>query len=269
MSALVLYGPTEGSSLPRWSAAAIAVVLMHAAIIAAGIHWYIQGENAGTPIPPILVDLVPVSASPDTQPLDLAVGPTMQEAPEPQAQPMPDPNLKDEAIPPTPLQDRPVVAAPAERTEDTKIKPEPVVEPDKPKPAKQAKKPSTTPPAPKSASAPKAEQRAPAAASAVGAAASAAAAASYAQRLVAHLQRFKQYPQAARAAGQQGTARVAFTVTRSGGVSAVRIAGSSGHAMLDAETLAMVRRAQPMPAFPPEMKESSKAFVLPMNYSAR
>lgn len=269
MSALVLYGPTERSDLPRWSAAAIVVMMLHALMIAMGIYWYTQYQNAGMPIPPIMVDLVPVSAAPETQPLDIAPGPTMQEAAEPHPQEQPVPEVKEELIPPTPIQEKPVVAALPEEKKKEEAKPEarPKPKPEKSKPV--VKKQNNTTPAPKTTAAPQAERRAPAAASAMGAASSAAASASYAQRLVAHLQRFKQYPAEARAAGQQGTARVAFTVTRSGGVSGVRIAGSSGHASLDAETLAMVRRAQPLPSFPPEMTESSKAFVLPMNYSAR
>ncbi|OQW59225.1 MAG: hypothetical protein A4S14_04335 [Proteobacteria bacterium SG_bin9] len=271
MSALVLYGPTERSDLPRWSAAAIVVVLLHALLIAVGVYWYSQYQNAGTPVPPIMVDLVAVSAAPETQPLDIAPGPTMQEAAEPQPQPdQPVQEFKDEIIPPTPLQEKPVVAAPPEEKKKVEVKPDPLPKPEKPKPVKPVvQKQSTSPPAPKTTAAPQAERRAPAAASAASAASSAAASASYAQRLVAHLQRFKQYPSEARAAGQQGTSRVAFTVTRSGSVSGVRIAGSSGHASLDAETLAMVRRAQPLPSFPPEMTESSKAFVLPMAYFSR
>lgn len=268
MSALVLYGPTERSEWPRWSAAAIAVVLLHALLIAVGVYWYTQYQNAGTPIPPIMVDLVPVSAAPETQPLDIAPGPTMQEAAEAQPE-QPVPDFKEELIPPTPRQEKPVVVAPPEEKK-VETKPEPRPKLEKPKPVKPVvKKQSNATPAPKTTAAPQAERRAPAAAAAVGVASSAAASASYAQRLVAHLQRFKQYPAEARAAGQQGTSRVAFTVTRSGSVSGVRIAGSSGHAVLDAETLAMVRRAQPLPSFPPEMTESSKAFVLPMAYFSR
>lgn len=268
MSALVLYGPTERSELPRWGVAAILVVLLHALLIAGGVYWYTQYQNAGTPIPPIMVDLVPVSAAPETQPLDIAPGPTIQEAAETQPD-QPVPEMKEELIPPTPLQEKPVLVAPPEEKK-VEIKRDPRPKLEKPKLVKPVeKKQNNATPAPKTTAAPQAERRAPATASAVGAASAAAASASYAQRLVAHLQRFKQYPAEARAAGQQGTARVAFTVTRSGSVSGIRIAGSSGHASLDAETLAMVRRAQPLPSFPPEMTESSKAFVLPMAYFSR
>ena len=48
---------------------------------------------------------------------------------------------------------------------------------------------------------------------------------------------------------------------------ASRLAGSSGHAALDGETLAMVRRAQPFPAFPPDMKQASMSFNVPIQFS--
>ena len=268
MSALVLYGPTERSSLPRWSAAAIIVVLLHAALISAGALWYVQNQTAGTPLPPILVDLVPVSASPETQPLDLAPGPAMQEAPEPQAQPIPEPELKEELIPPTPLQEKPVVVAPPEQKEERKVKTEQQPR-SEPKPIKQAKKQSEKPPAPTTAASPKAEQRAPPASSAVGAASSAAAAASYRQLISAHIQRFKQFPPSSRAAGEQGVPRVSFTIDRSGRLLSVSLIGRSGFAALDADATATIRRAQPMPPFPAEMKQGRETFNVGLNYTLR
>src|SRR5207253_9579669 len=90
------------------------------------------------------------------------------------------------------------------------------------------KQPPDAPPAPRTMAPPKAERQAPAA-PAANAGASAAALAPYRQMVAAHLQRFKQYPPAAKAAGQQGTARVSFTLSRSGGVLSVGLGGSSGH----------------------------------------
>ena len=87
--------------------------------------------------------------------------------------------------------------------------------------------------------------------------------------VAAHLQRFKQYPPAAKAAGQQGTARISFTLSRSGGVISAGLGGSSGHSALDAETLAMVRRAQPFPAFPPDVKQSAMSFSAPVAFYIR
>lgn len=65
--------------------------------------------------------------------------------------------------------------------------------------------------------------------------------------LAAHLNRFKRYPPGASA----GTARVVFTINQSGRVTAARLAGSSGDGTLDAEAVAMIRRASPVPAPPP------------------
>jgi TonB family protein len=130
------------------------------------------------------------------------------------------------------------------------------------------KKPTDAPPAPRTTASPKAERQAPAA-SAANSGASAAALASYRQMVAAHLQRFKQYPPAAKSAGQQGTARVSFTLSRSGGVLSVSLGGSSGHSQLDAETLAMVRRAQPFPAFPADVKQSSMPFSAPVAFYIR
>jgi protein TonB len=87
--------------------------------------------------------------------------------------------------------------------------------------------------------------------------------------VAAHLQRFKQYPAASKAAGERGVSRLSFSLGRGGQVLSSRIAGSSGHAALDAETLAMVRRAQPFPPFPPDLKHVTLSFSVPVSFSIR
>lgn len=69
-------------------------------------------------------------------------------------------------------------------------------------------------------------------------------------QVLAHLQRFKLYPREAQDREIEGRANVAFTLSASGQVTAVSLAGSSGSPILDQATLAMVRRAQPFPAAP-------------------
>jgi protein TonB len=132
----------------------------------------------------------------------------------------------------------------------------------------EAKKPTEARPAPRTSAAPRAERQAPAASIAT-AGASAAAIASYNQIVAAHLQRFKQYPATSKAAGEQGISRLSFSLGRNGQVLGSRLAGSSGHPALDGETMAMVRRAQPFPAFPPEMKQASMSFSVPVRFSLR
>jgi protein TonB len=222
-----------------------------------------------------MVDMAPVSAAPQPTQMDLAPGPVMQQA---DASP-PEPAVAEavqEQIAPTPPQEKPEVVAPPEQ----KLEMKPVTEPAKPVPEAKptpvkpkvvrpdAKKPTDALPAPRTTASSKAERQAPAA-SAANAGASAAALASYRQIVAAHLQRFKQYPPAAKAAGQQGTSRVSFTLSRSGGVLSVGLGGSSGHSALDAETLAMVRRAQPFPAFPADVKQSSMPFSAPVAFYIR
>jgi len=277
MNAFVLHDTSDATGVLRWGTSATAIVAAHAALIALAMAWYTQRPPPGVTIPTIMVDMAPATASPAPTPMDIAPGPEMQQAdaspPEPARQ-----EPVQEQLAPTPPQPKPEVEAPPEqKTQPTPPKPEPakiVPDPPKPVPAKprpvraEAKKPTEATPAPRTSAAPRAERQAPAA-SAVNAGATAAAIVSYNQLVAAHLQRFKQYPPASKAAGQQGTARLSFSLSRGGQVLASRLAGSSGHAALDGETLAMVRRAQPFPAFPPDMKQASMSFNVPVQFSIR
>lgn len=73
----------------------------------------------------------------------------------------------------------------------------------------------------------------------------------YQQRLAAWLGRQQRYPQQARARGQQGTVKVRFTLDQNGRLLSRQITQSSGHPLLDAEALAMLQRAAPLPRPPP------------------
>jgi len=87
--------------------------------------------------------------------------------------------------------------------------------------------------------------------------------------LLKHLQQFKSYPSGARARDEQGVTLLAFTIDRAGHVLARHIVTSSGHADLDAEVLALVERAQPMPAFPASMTEAQLDLTVPIRFSLR
>jgi len=275
MNAFALHDVSDQAGVRRWGASAMAIVAAHAALVALAINWYVQRPVPGVSLPAIMIDMAPVSSMPQPSPMDLAPGPVMQQAdaspPEAARQ-----ELVEEQIAPTPPQEKPEVVAPPEQKQATPQKPEPakVTPEQKPAPVKpkvtrtDAKKPTEAPPAPRTTASPRAERQAPAA-SAVSSGASAVAMASYRQMVAAHLQRFKQYPPAAKAAGQQGTARISFTLSRSGAVLSAGLGGSSGHSALDAETLAMVRRAQPFPAFPADIKQSSMPFSAPVAFYIR
>jgi TonB family protein len=85
--------------------------------------------------------------------------------------------------------------------------------------------------------------------------------------LRAHIERFKRYPPEARARGDQGTARIAFTIDHEGHLVSSRIVQSSGSAMLDQETLDMLVRAQPMPKPPDNILASELSFIVPINFN--
>ena len=82
--------------------------------------------------------------------------------------------------------------------------------------------------------------------------------------VAAHLQRFKQYPAAARKAKSRGVATVSFTVDESGRVTAVELAQTSGIGAFDQEVVAMVRRASPFP-LPPDRR--SRDFTVPVQFN--
>lgn len=271
MTAFAINAGDEGRDVARWSLSAILIVALHAGLIAAAVLWSRAYRPPGESLPAIMVDMSPASASPEPQQRDVTPGPRMDEAEEPTPPPPEDVvDAPPEVIAPTPLQDTPEVQVPPEQKptplpQPATAMPEPPKPQVKPKP-EQVKKPSSRSPALRTSAAPAAARRAPQASAMTGAAVAAALPA-YRQILAAHLQRFKQYPAAARSAGVQGTAMLSFTVTRSGGVTSSRLAGSSGNAAIDAETMAMIRRAQPLPAFPAAMTQASMSFTVPVRFA--
>lgn len=93
--------------------------------------------------------------------------------------------------------------------------------------------------------------------------------ANYQGQIMAHLARHKRYPETARAQGLRGRAVVRFTIDANGRVTGVALAGSSGAAILDAETQAMVQRASPFPPIPREIGRSSMSFTAPVSFSVK
>jgi periplasmic protein TonB len=85
-------------------------------------------------------------------------------------------------------------------------------------------------------------------------------------QIVSILERNKRYPAEAQARQEHGVSRLAFTLNRQGHVTSAHIAGSSGSAALDAETLALVRRVQPFPPPPPEVAGTQISLVVAMRY---
>uniref|UniRef100_B0T7P1 TonB family protein n=1 Tax=Caulobacter sp. (strain K31) TaxID=366602 RepID=B0T7P1_CAUSK len=75
--------------------------------------------------------------------------------------------------------------------------------------------------------------------------------ADYRQRLLAHIQPFRRFPTQAQDADARGIVQLIFMVDQRGSVVGVWVKSSSGFEVLDAEAVATVLRAQPMPRVPP------------------
>jgi len=244
----------EGLHLGRWASAILFVGTTHAALVAAYLYVAPVSGITGADVPPILIEFAPEAASPETQ-ADLAPGPETfdsQATPPPQvAQQAAEEPVVD--LPEAPAPDPDIVVPPKrEVVEDKKEevrqpKPAEHVEQSVQQQVQSVSQPTSSPKAEKRAEKPVAPQ--------AGTTAARKAMANYASLLSAHLQRFK------RPAKGHGTAVVRFTVNRNGKVVARSIKQSSGSEAVDGEALAMIARAQPMPAFPPALSQNEETFV--------
>jgi len=90
---------------------------------------------------------------------------------------------------------------------------------------------------------------------------------SFLGRLLAQLNRFKQYPRAARQAHIEGVVMLHFVMDADGKVTSFEIARSSGRPVLDNEALALIQRAQPLPALPADFPTRTLDAVVPIEFS--
>ena len=245
--AIMLYDEDGRREFARWSLAGIIVLAAHVGLTASYLMLRYPEPNGMPLAPAVIMDLAPLPVAPASE-LDIAVGPQMQVSRVP-----PEPVLQEqvEKLEPPPPVENPVVATP---------EPKPIVEP----------KPEPKPKAPRTTAAP----RSPVHTGSVAAAPapgrnSTAFAPSWVNMLFSHLLHYRQYPSSASAARQEGVVTLSFTMDRNGRVLSRHIAHSSGVAALDAEALSMIERAQPLPAFPPSMPESTRSFTAPIKFSLR
>jgi protein TonB len=267
----VLSAPTDGAKAPGLGGISVALTLTAART---GAETNARDQTAETPqqVPP--ADIVPPDAAP-AAPTDAA----------------PVPPQPIQASPPPPVIDAAVAVEPA--------KPVPLPLPErrpppptrqilaKPPPAKAAAQPTPST-APSTAPAARQVREASRAATAsqgkldagrkgqsaeardaLGGGPVGTPAPNYVNLLRYWLERNKTYPKDARRLRQQGVVNLYFRVTRDGRVLRHEIRKSSGHAMLDGEAEAMLRRAQPLPKFTDDMKGDYLDVVVPVQFSLR
>jgi len=94
-------------------------------------------------------------------------------------------------------------------------------------------------------------------------------AADWRAQLVEHLKRFRRYPRQSATARQQGVARVAITLRRSGEVIGVELVHGSGYPLLDIEARTTVRRASPLPAVDEGVPGDPVTVEVPIDFKLR
>lgn len=94
---------------------------------------------------------------------------------------------------------------------------------------------------------------------------------SYQALLMAHLTKFKKYPQEAIMQKQEGVVRIRVSIDESGNVLSKELKKSCPYAVLNDEVLSLFKRASPLPKPPKEMlKNGDKiSFVMPIDYNIK
>ncbi len=226
----------------RWGLCLGAVLALHLAGGWFAIHLH---PTRSTPPPPALPTTVMIDLAPLPKPAPPAPPPELRKPPPPPPPP-PEPMPPPLAVPP------PVIL------------PEPIPIPRKPPPEHRS---HVVPPRPKPVEAPpphaveQPEPPRPAPPS------NASVLATWQGAIEARLNALKRYPPSARARRQQGTAMLHFVLDREGHVLSAEIARSSGSDTLDGECLALIRRADPLPAPPPEKPGSRIDMTVPIQFS--
>lgn len=236
------------SGLRRWATSLAIVLLVHALLIGAACWWAARAPVLAATAPPaaLMLELAPMAQAPPVPPREVATGPLQQQ----QQRQVPKPALRE--LPKAPVQ--PQGDLPPARTR------EPTPSPD----SADANVAQTSAP-PQVAADAAARYTAPQ----TTAGERSRAEATWEGRLLGHLQKHRRYPRQAERLRQQGVAYVRFSVDRQGNASNIRLGQSSGHALLDEETLATVRRGSPLPPPPAEITGDPVEVMVPVAFFIR
>ena len=233
----------------RWAGSLGIVLAGYALVIAATLWWLGRAPAVAGSAPPaaLMVELAALPEAPPVPATDIAPGPPQQEQHRPASEPhrQPQPAL---ALPPQPHPDgehqaRRSTPAPEQTPSDQRNVAQALAPPDvQAKTAERYAAPQTT-----------AGQRSDAQATWQG-------------LLLGHLEQHRRYPRTAERLRQQGVAYVRFAVDRRGNASNIRLGQSSGHPLLDAETVETVRRGSPLPPPPAEVGGDPVEVMVPVAF---
>jgi periplasmic protein TonB len=248
-------GMIDRLDLVRWSIAAAVMLALHAlAAFVLSQHSDQSDAEAGAPV--VTVELAPMAVAPPAPPTDYAPGPQQLQAATPEQAEEMKPEQKD----PDPI--KPPDVTPAPNPEVALPPPEPPKEHAEERVKVEPQEQAAVPTAPPTAVAPAPQPAAPAPGEV--ARPTSAAVASWQRSLVAYLERHKRFPP--EAGHEQRVVMLGFTIDRAGHVLTSRIVRSSGSAVLDRETLAMIKRAEPLPRPPGDLRDDQLSFQIPVKY---
>jgi len=274
--------------LTRWGGSLAVVLGAHAMVAAAMLTWRMPVEPVQPPPAAVMIDLAPMPQAPPAEPQETPPEPlppqpeplpeppppepVVEPIPEPVPEPLPEPIVEPL---PEPLAEPPPVEAEVTLPEPPpppKVKPKdkpkpqpPKVERPKPEPAPRPTPPAAAAPALPAPPAPVAAAPAPGPVSTQ----TSRAVPTWQGLVLGHLERHKRYPRSAQVRRQEGVAQVRFVIDRQGRVLSARLEKSSGHEILDEETVSLVERASPLPAPPPEMPQERIELVVPVQFFVR
>lgn len=238
-----------------WAKGALVALVLHAGVMAA-VLGVARDTDEVIPDPVMIVELAPIAAA-------APAAPSSQPDPTPTPQPEELPEFLAPEITP------PIVDAPLPKEVVSAPKSQPIPQPIARaiQPARQA--PPTPPAAPRTMA-----ENAPVTGTGTSAAPGNDPKAKkreldYYSLVSAHLNRKKRYPKTAKKAREQGIVTVRFTIHRNGDVSNISIKRSSGHTILDAATLDLMRRVSPLPRIPKSLGKDSVTLSLPIDYSLK
>jgi periplasmic protein TonB len=243
------------SEVFRWGACAALVLIAHGLVllVISKVSDAVDLE-AGSSV--IAIELAPLAVAPPAPPNDLAPGPDQPQIENRETE-------REEREPERPQEIvKPVPESPAPDPAAVIPTPEPIKPPAEDKPEPQT--PTQVATAPPAAAVPDARAAAPDPGRVPQP--SPAAVATWQHQLVARIERYKRYPSQAK--GERGVAGLAFRLDRHGNIISSRIIHSSGSAILDAEALATIKRAEPFPAPPADIPDNGLSFILPIRYAA-
>jgi periplasmic protein TonB len=258
-------GSADRGQWLRWSACGLTALTMHAALVLA-IASHSDDSDVQTGASVVMMELAPISAAPPAPLSELAPGPQQAEAEQIDQikQERPKDQRDAEPIPELPKEPDPVVALQSgatvlkEQTPQTESLELPEAETKEE--IHQEAAVATAPP-----SAVLTDVRPAAPAPGQIERPTSAALLTWERSMVMQLERHKRYPPQAR--GEQGVAIISFTVDHQGHLLNSRIVRSAGSAILDADALAMLNRAEPFPTPPPGIADKLLSITVPIHYS--